>query len=328
MKPFQGVDYYRCDDLLTLEERSVRDTVRRWIDNQYMPKVEEYFEQGKYDDAIMEFSYVLASNPKDHKVRFYLATSYLKRENHEQAVAEYLKIPPDSKLYIDSIENAALVLEDLERANEAIDLIEEAIRAKPKETDLYLLLSSFYERKEDLGKALGVLQDAQQFDEKNTDLLFRMGIVSDKLGNFDEMVRLMREVIRLTPEHADALNYLGYTFADKGIHLDESLELVQKALSLKPDSGYITDSLGWVYYKKGEYEKAVKELERGAGQQFDPIVVDVFIKLIRSGELKVEGHKVREPEPKPKAKPEKQLELKPKNLIVSLLMIWRIMLKR
>jgi glutaryl-CoA dehydrogenase len=34
MKPFQGVDYYRCDDLLTIEERSVRDTVRRWIDNQ------------------------------------------------------------------------------------------------------------------------------------------------------------------------------------------------------------------------------------------------------------------------------------------------------
>ena len=39
MKPFQGVDYYRCDDLLTIEERSVRDTVRRWIDNKYMPTV-------------------------------------------------------------------------------------------------------------------------------------------------------------------------------------------------------------------------------------------------------------------------------------------------
>jgi glutaryl-CoA dehydrogenase len=49
MKPFQGVDYYRCDDLLTTEERSVRDTVRRWIENQYMPKVQEYFEKGIFD---------------------------------------------------------------------------------------------------------------------------------------------------------------------------------------------------------------------------------------------------------------------------------------
>jgi glutaryl-CoA dehydrogenase len=49
MKPFRGVDYYRCNDLLTIEERTVRDTVRRWIDNQYMPRVEEYFERGIFD---------------------------------------------------------------------------------------------------------------------------------------------------------------------------------------------------------------------------------------------------------------------------------------
>ena len=49
MKSFQGVDYYRCDDLLTAEERSVRDTVRRWIENQYMPKVKDYFEKGIFD---------------------------------------------------------------------------------------------------------------------------------------------------------------------------------------------------------------------------------------------------------------------------------------
>jgi glutaryl-CoA dehydrogenase len=49
MKPFRGVDYYRCDDLLTAEERSVRNTVRRWVENQYLPKVEDYFEEGIFD---------------------------------------------------------------------------------------------------------------------------------------------------------------------------------------------------------------------------------------------------------------------------------------
>ncbi len=53
MKPFQGVDYYRCDDLLTFEERTVRDTVRRWIENQYMPKVQEYFERGYFDPDLI-----------------------------------------------------------------------------------------------------------------------------------------------------------------------------------------------------------------------------------------------------------------------------------
>ncbi len=49
MKLFQGVDYYRCDHLLTPEERSARDTVRRWVENRYLPKVEDYFDHGIFD---------------------------------------------------------------------------------------------------------------------------------------------------------------------------------------------------------------------------------------------------------------------------------------
>jgi tetratricopeptide (TPR) repeat protein len=137
------------------------------------------------------------------------------------------------------------------------------------------MLSSLYEKGDQLENALEVLMKAHEFDEKNIELLFQMGIVNDKLGEFEETVRLMREVITLKPEHADALNYLGYTFADRGIHLDEALQLIQKALQLKPDSGYITDSLGWVYYKKGEYEKAVTELEKAIEMTpDDPIITE------------------------------------------------------
>lgn len=53
MKPFQGVDYYRCDDLLTEEERSVRETVRRWVDNRYLPNVNDYFERGVFDRELI-----------------------------------------------------------------------------------------------------------------------------------------------------------------------------------------------------------------------------------------------------------------------------------
>ncbi len=76
------------------------------------------------------------------------------------------------------------------------------------------------------------------------------------------MIAEMKEVLRLNPDYADALNYLGYSYADRGIQLEEALELVQKAMALKPRMGYITDSLGWVYFKLGDYERAVTELEK------------------------------------------------------------------
>ncbi len=49
MKTFRGIDYYQCEDLLYEEERVVQDTVRRWVEDKYLPKVEEYFEKGIFD---------------------------------------------------------------------------------------------------------------------------------------------------------------------------------------------------------------------------------------------------------------------------------------
>ena len=53
MKPFRGVDYYRCDGLLTEEERSVRETVRRWVERRYLPKARDYFERGVFDTDLI-----------------------------------------------------------------------------------------------------------------------------------------------------------------------------------------------------------------------------------------------------------------------------------
>ena len=94
----------------------------------------------------------------------------------------------------------------------------------------------------------------------------------------------MRTVISLDPKHANALNYLGYTYADLGQNLDEAERLIKEALKYKPDDGYITDSLGWVYYKKGEFDKALKYLKKAIELvPDDPIMLehmgDAYLKL-------------------------------------------------
>ena len=74
----------------------------------------------------------------------------------------------------------------------------------------------------------------------------------------------MKRVLELDSNHADALNYVGYTYAEQGIKLDQALEMIQKALTLKPNNAYIIDSLGWVYYQKQMYDKALEYLEKAA----------------------------------------------------------------
>jgi Zn-dependent protease with chaperone function len=83
-----------------------------------------------------------------------------------------------------------------------------------------------------------------------------------KTGKEAKAFSVYEKILELKPDHAEALNYVGYTYAEKGIHLDEAQDMIQKALRLKPDSGAITDSLGWVYFKKGKYDEALYYLEK------------------------------------------------------------------
>jgi glutaryl-CoA dehydrogenase len=47
-EPFHGTDLYRVDDLLSDDERMVRDSVARWVDERWMPIVTEHFRAGTF----------------------------------------------------------------------------------------------------------------------------------------------------------------------------------------------------------------------------------------------------------------------------------------
>ncbi|MBL8513098.1 MAG: tetratricopeptide repeat protein, partial [Betaproteobacteria bacterium] len=66
------------------------------------------------------------------------------------------------------------------------------------------------------------------------DLLYDRAMVAEKLNRLESMEADLRRVIELKPEHAHALNALGYTFAERNIRLDEAEQLVKKAIALEP----------------------------------------------------------------------------------------------
>jgi len=126
------------------------------------------------------------------------------------------------------------------------------------------MLASVYEAKQAYDEAIEVIREALKLEDKNIDLLFRLGVLLDKKDDKEASIEQMRKILEINPDHADSLNYIGYTYAEQEIRLDEALGLIQRALKIKPDSGYIMDSLGWVYFKKGAYDEAVLHLEKAA----------------------------------------------------------------
>jgi Tfp pilus assembly protein PilF len=102
-----------------------------------------------------------------------------------------------------------------------------------------------------------------------------MAMLRHNQGRTDDAIAVMNRVLTREPNNIQALNFIGYTYAEQGIKLDEAERLIKKALEIKPDAGFIMDSMGWVYYQRGKYKDALEWLRKAiALEGEDPEILE------------------------------------------------------
>lgn len=220
-----------------------------------------HMELDQYDEAIKVFGSMLEKDPAAPLIRLYLGISYEEKGELETAYAEFAKIPRDSSPYIDAIGHMAFILKNQKKPEQAVELLKSAIADNPHQLELYMNLSSMYESLEKPDDSLLLLLNAEKQFESDPRIHFRIGVLYDKLGKRPESIERMKKVISLNPKDAQALNFLGYTYAEMGINLEEALTHLKKAVEIRPNDGFILDSLGWVYFKLKKYDEAATHLE-------------------------------------------------------------------
>lgn len=100
-------------------------------------------------------------------------------------------------------------------------------------------------------------------------IVFMRGAMYEHEKQYDEAEQEFRLVLKTDPDHAGALNYLGYMLADRNVRLDEAQQLISKAVDLEPDNGAYLDSLGWVHYRQNRLDQAADELRQALDSRED-----------------------------------------------------------
>jgi tetratricopeptide (TPR) repeat protein len=221
-------------------------------------------ELDRHEEAIRLFSAMLAKDPDNHQIRFYLGSAYEEKGELELARAEFVKIPVDAESYGEALGHLAFILKEQERDDEAVKLLQQGIAAYPNRLELYLSLATLYDSIDKDEEGLKLLLGVESRFNSDPRFQFRLGVLFDKLGKKPDSINRMKRVIQLNPRDAQALNYLGYTYAEMGVNLEEALGYIKRALEIRPDDGFFIDSLGWTYYQMKRYDEAIKQLERAA----------------------------------------------------------------
>ncbi|MEL6687877.1 MAG: tetratricopeptide repeat protein, partial [Pseudomonadota bacterium] len=178
----------------------------------------------------------------------------------------YETVERESYYYVSAQMGLANLLFDQERDEEALAILETLAESDPSYfTQEALGRARFFREK--WAEALPFytsLVDSLTEEElrANPEPLRLRGIIFERLDRWPEAEADFQRVLEYRPNDADTLNYLGYTWVDRGENLIEALDMIRKAVALEPNSGAITDSLGWAYYKLGRYEEAKVELEK------------------------------------------------------------------
>jgi tetratricopeptide (TPR) repeat protein len=209
-----------------------------------------------------------------------LAHAYEVMKRYDAAIATYDRIPRGTPLQSAIDIRKALNLNQLERVEEAKNLLEKLAAEDP--TDLRPLDAlgtimrghkRFQEAVDYYTRIINII--GAKVEKKHWTYFYARGTSYERLKRWPPAEADLQRALRLVPDQPLVLNYLGYSWVDQNRNLKQGLSLIEKAVNLKPDDGYIVDSLGWAHYKLGNYKEAVKWLERAVElKPEDPVLND------------------------------------------------------
>jgi tetratricopeptide (TPR) repeat protein len=111
---------------------------------------------------------------------------------------------------------------------------------------------------------------AGETNRLNEGFYFQLGVANERKGDIEQAERYFKKAIEMSPKFAEALNYLGYMWAERGVNLEEAKALIERALRVDPKSAAYVDSMGWVLFKLGQTESALEYILKAVSLSEEP----------------------------------------------------------
>jgi tetratricopeptide (TPR) repeat protein len=185
---------------------------------------------------------------------------------NEQALDIYQDVPENDALRETADIEISQVLENLGRRDQALSHLRDVVNDHPYDEEALSALGNLQRAHNQFDEAIAsytrAIAASKKPENDNWPLYYFRGIAYERSKDWPKAEADFKHALQLFPDQPLVLNYLGYSWVDKGMNLDQAFPMLRRAVELRPTDGYIVDSLGWAEYKLGHYQQAVSDLEK------------------------------------------------------------------
>lgn len=261
------------------------------------------FERRSFDSAQIYGRLVMVLSPDSAFGRLMIGDIASINEHYPEAVAAYGEIPQNSPLYLLSRLRIAEVYESAELNDEAVKLLRGLAALPQARVQALTALGDMYRRHENFIQAVSVydeiLAEIGEPAEAHWALVYARGMSLERANDWDRAEKDLLLALTFQPDNPMILNYIGYTWIDKGVNLQKGVDFIRRAVALRPDDGYILDSYGWAFYRLGDMEQAVYWLEKSVALVPDDSTIldhlaDAYWQAGRKTEARFKWQRARE----------------------------------
>ena len=231
--------------------------------------------------ALQDFGPQIAHSPRGFLYRAVLVWEL--QNDLDRALVLLRQIPESSELHPRALALRCQLLWEKGTPSAALTLAKQAVNTYPQQEIFYTLQAKIFRSRQEPDAARRILRNGLQALPDNTELLFQLGVLEYEQDRIDEAIKHMNRIITQDPEHAQALNFLGYTLVEQERDLARAKILIQKALTLDPENGYYLDSLAWYQYTVGHHRQAWESIQTAVTLvDDDPVIWEHYGDIARA----------------------------------------------
>ncbi len=237
---------------------------------------ELYLRSGRIPEASRQLEALRKIDPANPVTYYFLGVVALEEKQFERARNHFERAILINPGLEPAHTDLAVALLSLLRPEEAVSVLDRARKEVPPSFRIEYLSGVARSQLKRFDQALEAYSAAEKLGSTNQPPLtdhrfyFQVGALLERKGDETKSIEYLEKALELKPDYDEALNHLGYMWAEKGKNLPKARAMIEQALKAEPENPAYMDSMGWVLFKQGKHSEALDWLLKARQRMTEP----------------------------------------------------------